>query len=239
MLVEAATASCRVREPRARNIKPDAPALIKWVLMGALCLASTARAENLSTATTRLPAGHFTTAEHSDEWKIKNALSAGPASITNHAAVMDWPKSGAHEGGRVLREGTNGWTCMPDTPGRPQHNPMCVDATTMKWMKATFAGERPNIDRIGLSYMLMGEARQGQNAPKAKDPSQVKEWFYIGPHVMIVLPDAAANALRDINQDLSSNEPYTTFLSSAPGATPILVIPVAKSGNRLVEVPAK
>jgi hypothetical protein len=120
---------------------------------------------------------------------------------------------------------------MPDTPGRPQHNPVCVDETTMKWMMATFAGEKPNIDRVGLSYMLMGEARQGLNAVKAMDPRQVKDWFYIGPHVMIVLPDSAKEALRGINQDLANNEPYTTRLSSAPGATPIWVIPVAKSGK--------
>jgi hypothetical protein len=38
-----------------------------------------------------LPPGTFTTSVHSDEWKIANALSAGPASITEHAAVIDWP----------------------------------------------------------------------------------------------------------------------------------------------------
>ena len=57
---------------------------------------------------------------------------------------------------------------------------------SMKWVMATLAGKKPDIDRVGLSYMLMGEARQGQGAPKAKDPRQVKEWFYIGPHVMLV-----------------------------------------------------
>ena len=51
--------------------------------------------------------------------------------------------------------------------------------------------------------MLMGEARQGQGASPAKDPAQVKEWFYVGPHVMIVLPDTAQDALRGINQDLA------------------------------------
>ena len=67
--------------------------------------------------------------------------------------------------GRVLRKGNNGWTCMPDVPGRPQHDPMCVDETMMQWLMATLAGKKPNIDRVGLSYMLMGEARQGQGAP--------------------------------------------------------------------------
>jgi len=165
--------------------------MIRGVVYGAISLAtisSIACAEDLATATTPLAPGTFTTSAHSDEWKIANALSAGPASITEHAAVMDWPanpKDGMSHG-RVLRQGTNGWTCMPDAPGRPQHDPMCVDETMMKWLTATLAGKKPDIDRVGLSYMLMGEARQGQGAPKAKDPRQVKEWFYIGPHVMLV-----------------------------------------------------
>jgi hypothetical protein len=76
--------------------------------------------------------------------------------------------------GRVLRQGNNGWTCMPDVPGRPQHNPMCVDETMMQWLNATRAGKKPNIDRVGLSYMLMGEARQGQGAAPAKDQHKSK-----------------------------------------------------------------
>jgi hypothetical protein len=128
---------------------------------------------------------------------------------------------------------------MPDIPGRPQHDPMCVDETMMKWLMATLAGKKPDIDRVGLSYMLMGEARQGQGATPAKDPSQVKEWFYVGPHIMVVLPDSAKDTLRGINQDLSNNQPYTTLLGSADVATPIWVIPVAKGGDSIKEVPAE
>ena len=130
--------------------------------------------EDLSSATALLPPGTFTTSAHSDAWKIANALSAGPASITDHATVIDWPanpKDGMSHG-RVLRQGINGWTCMPDVPGRPQHDPMCVDETMMKWLDATLAGKKPDIDRVGLSYMLMGEARQGQGATPAKDPGK-------------------------------------------------------------------
>lgn len=205
------------------------------VVMFVVGLCSIAYAEDLSSATAPLPPGTFTTAEHSDEWKIVNALSAGPASITDHATVTDWPADpkDPHSQGRVLRQGNNGWTCMPDVPGRPQHDPMCVDETMMKWVRATFAGEKPNIDRVGLSYMLMGEARQGQNAPHAKNPADVKQWFYIGPHIMIVLPDSDEPALQNINQDMSNDLPYTSLLSAAPGSTPIWVIPVAKSGARL------
>jgi hypothetical protein len=203
--------------------------------------AHAARAEDLSTATAPLPAGTFTTSAHSDEWKNANALSAAPATIAEHASVVDWPAN-PRDGmshGRVLRKGNNGWTCMPDVPGRPQHDPMCVDETMMQWLMATLAGKKPNIDRVGLAYMLMGEARQGQGAHPAKNPAQVKEWFYVGPHVMIVLPDTAQDALRGINQDLSNNLPYVSLLSSSADATPIWVVPVAKGGDRIKEEPRK
>ncbi len=148
--------------------------MIGGIVYGAIGLAmisSIACAEDLSAATAPLPLGTFTTSAHSDEWKIANALSAGPASITEHAAVMDWPanpKDGMSHT-RVLRQGTNGWTCMPDVSGRPQHDPMCVDETMMKWLMATLAGKKPDIDRVGLSYMLMGEARH-QSSQK-QEPS--------------------------------------------------------------------
>src|SRR3989441_2424325 len=147
-----------------------------YAAIGFAAISSIALAEDLSSATAPLPPGTFTTSAHSDEWKIANALSASPASITEHAAVIDWPanpKDGMSHG-RVLRQGTNGWTCMPDVPGRPQHDPMCADETMMKWLTATLAGKKPDIDRVGLSYMLLGEARQGQGATPAKDPGRSK-----------------------------------------------------------------
>jgi len=200
---------------------------------------SAARAEDLSTATAPLPSGTFTTSAHSDQWKIRNALSAAPATIAEHATVIDRPANPKDDmsHARVLRPGNNSWTCMPDVPGRPQHNPMCMDETMMQWYSATLAGKKPNIDRVGLSYMLMGEARQGQGATPSKDPSQVKQWFYIGPHIMMVLPDSAQEALRGMNQDLSNNLPYTTRLNSAADATSVWVVPVAKGGDRIKEEP--
>ncbi|WP_207005516.1 hypothetical protein [Trinickia mobilis] len=206
-----------------------------------VAISSIASAEDLSTATAPLPPGTFTTSAHSDEWKIRNALSAGPASLTDNAAVIDWSanlKDGMSHG-RVLRQGTNGWTCMPDIPGRPQHDPMCVDETTMKWLSAVFAGKKPDIDRVGLSYMLLGEVRQGQDATPAKDPSQVKEWFRIGPHVMVVLPDSDKDAFRGINQDMSINQPFIAGLGLHRSADVWWIIPVGKFGDRIGELPMK
>ncbi len=46
---------------------------------------------------------------------IANALSAGPPSVTEHATVKD-------SEGKVLRQGTNDWTCYP---GSSATGPMC------------------------------------------------------------------------------------------------------------------
>jgi hypothetical protein len=180
-----------------------------------------------------LPRGTLTSADHPDAWKIQNALAAAPAVIAEKATVRDWPadrESRDLMGGRVLRQGTNGWTCMPDAPGRPQHDPMCVDETMLKWMTAVFAGHEPHIDRVGLSYMLLGEARADPNDIHATKPPPGKDWSYVGPHVMVVLPDSCRGALQDVNRDVSNNEAYVTALESS---SPLWVIPVAKAGERL------
>ena len=44
----------------------------------ALAAGSSDDRKDLSSATAPLPPGTFTTSAHSDEWKIANALSAGP-----------------------------------------------------------------------------------------------------------------------------------------------------------------
>jgi hypothetical protein len=180
-----------------------------------------------------LPRGTFTSADHPDAWKIENALSAAPAVIAEKATVRDWPADPESKdlmGGRVLRQGTNGWTCLPDARGRPQHDPMCMDETMTKWMTAVFAGRDPQIDRVGLAYMLLGEARADPNDMNAKKPPPGKDWVYAGPHVMVVLPDSCRGALRDVNRDLTNNEAYVTALGTS---SPLWVIPVAKAGERV------
>ena len=209
---------------------------LKYITICTFVSSTHAFAEDLSSTTDPLPPGTFTSHQHSDEWLIKNALSAGPDWITDKATVTLMEMSGGgHMTERVLRQGSNGWTCMPDVPGRPQHDPMCGDETMMKWLKAVMAGEKPNIDRVGVSYMLLGEARQGQNVPGAKDPSKLKEWFYIGPHIMIVLPDSDMAALQGINQDLSQDGAYVTSINNSPSL--LWVIPVGKKGERIKSYP--
>jgi hypothetical protein len=208
------------------------------LLLGLSALATPARPEDPLPVSDPLPPGVFTSTQHSDDWKIKNALSAAPAVIAEKATVMDWPTDLKAEPfrGRILRQGSNGWTCMPDLPGKPQHDPMCGDETMTKWMIATLAGKKPNIDRVGLSYMLVGEAGADQNDISAKKPPKGKDWYHVGPMVMIVLPDADKPALQDINHDITKNEPYVTALRSS---SPLLVIPIAKAGERVVVQPSQ
>jgi hypothetical protein len=89
-----------------------------YATIGFAAISSMALAEDLSSATAPLPPGTFTTSAHSDEWKIANALSAGPKSITEHAAVAEWPAN-PQDGmprGRVLRQGTNGGHACQTSP---------------------------------------------------------------------------------------------------------------------------
>ena len=62
-----------------------------FAAIGFVAISSTALAEDLSSATAPLPPGTFTTSAHSDDWKIANALSAGPAakSWTSHDLVAE------------------------------------------------------------------------------------------------------------------------------------------------------
>jgi hypothetical protein len=71
-------------------------------------------------------------------------------------------------------------------------------------MMAIRAGEKPNIDRVGISYMLQGEAGTDVQDINAKTPPEGKDWYYVGPHVMLVLPDSDKDALKDVGQDTSS-----------------------------------
>jgi hypothetical protein len=181
-------------------------------------------------ALSRSSASPAPSSNETDVWKIKNALSAGPKFVTDHAAVMDWPSAPDKEM-RVLRKGSNGWTCMPGPPGTPRYSPMCNDQTMMKWMMEVMAGKTPDINRVGISYMLQGEAGSDVRDIRAKTPPPGKDWYYAGPHVMVALPFADKDALKDVGQDTSSGLPY---IRGPIATSPLLIIPVAKSDEKII-----
>jgi hypothetical protein len=95
-----------------------------------------------------------------DAEKIADALRAGPAFITKDATVLDWPSAPGGEY-RLLRRGSNEWTCLPAISGYPhdaidsafKREPGCYDPIFLRWMQDSFAGRTPHIDRIGIVHV--------------------------------------------------------------------------------------
>lgn len=117
---------------------------------------------------------------------IEAALSAAPPQVAETAEVRD------HDG-NVLREGSGRYTCFPPPEGIA--GPMCMDAPFLAWMGAWMKGEAPQTDRIGLAYMLAGDDPKGGASnidPAATAPTADNDWVVEGPHVMVIVPDAAA-----------------------------------------------
>lgn len=152
-----------------------------------------------------------------DAQKIADALRAGPPFITKNATLLDWPTAPGGEY-RVLRKGTNEWTCLPGIPGYPHDEPGCFDATFMQWIKESLAGREPHIDRIGIAYMYVGAWVANKSGSGAGDE------FHVGPHIMIVSPHEYQDELRTLSHDGSTGMPYVAHLPN--GTELYLVMPV-------------
>lgn len=114
---------------------------------------------------------------------VASAESAGPASIAKNASVVTVDANGAL---KTLRNGSNGWTCMPDSPATPGPDPMCMDANAMKWAAAWMGHKTPPENTVGVMYMLEGGTDASNTDPYAKQPTATNNWVKTGPHVMIV-----------------------------------------------------
>jgi len=160
-----------------------------------------------------LSAGAETEAE-----KIARSMRAAPPAVSQQATIIDFD-------GTVLRAGTNGWTCMPGLwPG--DDHPMCNDTVWMGWMKALGSKTEPQTNRIGISYMLAGDARVNNADPfdTQEDPDEL--WVQEGPHLMILVPDSSI--LADVPDDPSAGGPYVMWKN-----TPYvhIMVPTAATPN--------
>jgi len=150
--------------------------------------------------------------------KISNAISAAPGIISGQATIMDVDASGKFV---TLREGTNGWTCLPDNPGTPTNDPMCGDAQWLKWLQAYFTGQKPDITAPGIAYMLQGESGASNSDPSLMTPPSGQDWIVDGPHLMLLWHKPFDSTLFPTDHDTST--PYIMF-----GGTPyeMLMIPL-------------
>ena len=151
-----------------------------------------------------------------DAEKITDALRAGPAFITKNATVLDYPAASGGEY-RVLRKGSNEWTCLPASPAYSNDEPACFDPVFLQWFQDSLVGRTPRISRIGIAYMYGGawvKSARGE--------------FHVGPHLMIVGPHQ--DEFQGFNRDASNGMPYATHL---PNRTELfLVMPIRQWDER-------
>ena len=114
--------------------------------------------------------------------KIARAVRAGPIQITRDATVAEMD----HHGNlNILRQGTNGWICMPGDENRIGDPPMCVDQLGLQWFKDAHAGKpAPTNTAPGLCYMLCGATQHSNDTPFDRTSPAIP----IGPHWMVLWP---------------------------------------------------
>jgi hypothetical protein len=115
--------------------------------------------------------------------QIRLAMSGAPADIARGATIVEMNAKGEM---KELRKGTNGWTCMPDSPTTPGPDPMCFDANAGKWIAAMLNHKPPPEGVVGMMYMLEGGTDASNTDPYATAPTADNDWVKTGPHVMVV-----------------------------------------------------
>ena len=141
-------------------------------------------------------------ADHHEAALVKEALSAAPPELAKGAKVMDWE-------GNTLKEGDNGWTCMPTAPHLDGVAPMCNDAVWMEWADAYLNKKDYAGGKFGVSYMLAGDAGASNIDPYAEGPTDDNQWVVEGLHLMILVSDPAV--LEGMSTDPWNGGPYVMW----------------------------
>jgi hypothetical protein len=116
------------------------------------------------------------------EVRVARAMSAGPIDVAKSARIVD---TDAHGNTVVLREGNNGFTCMPGNPKVVGEPPMCVDAPSMQWFADAKAHKpKPTNTVPGITYMLAGATQRSDSDPHDMTSMPIE----VGPHWMIMWP---------------------------------------------------
>jgi hypothetical protein len=122
-------------------------------------------------------------ADTSEAQMVASAESAAPPAIAHDATIVAMGPDGKMT---VLRQGTNGFTCMPDNPASPGPDPMCGDANAMAWAEAWVGRKPPPEGKVGFMYMLATGSDASNTDPHAQGPAPGNHWIETGPHVMVV-----------------------------------------------------
>ena len=135
------------------------------------------------------------------------AMLAAPENVSGKATIMA-------ADGAILKEGTNGWVCMPGSPPNENVNPMCVDPAWQNWLQEYMKavnGEVYEYDSesasFGVSYMLVGDIAVDNNEPFNQNQSK-GVWVAERPHLMLLLP---ASMMKDLPTDPYAGGPYVMW----------------------------
>lgn len=143
-----------------------------------------------------------------DKAKIMSAMSAAPKAVAMNATVMDMGADGKM---RLLRKGSNGFTCVPDDPQTPGPDPMCADKNAMLFLDAMAKHQPPPQGKVGFMYMLAGGTDASNTDPFATKPTTTNHWIKTGPHVMVLGADAAFYAGYPHGPDPDTSAPYVMW----------------------------
>jgi len=134
--------------------------------------------------------------------QIARARAAAPTAVSADATIM--------VNGKVVVEGSNGWTCMPDTmPG--DGAAMCNDALWGEMMNAVGTKAAFKASGIGISYMLLGEppgSGVSNSTPYHPDRLNADDYVETGPHLMVIVPK---ELLEGITTDPTTGGPYVMW----------------------------
>jgi hypothetical protein len=143
-----------------------------------------------------------------DKQLIASAMSAAPAKVSKGATIVAMEADGKM---RTLREGKNGFTCMPDNPATPGPDPMCMDKNALEWAHAWIGHTAPAPGKVGFMYMLAGGTDASNTDPYAAKPDAKNHWIKTGPHVMIVGADQNFYDMYPKSADPDTKVPYVMW----------------------------
>ena len=172
------------------NLQQAKPTLL--FLVGFALLGATGLIKLPSVAAVRRSSG----ADDATQTKIARAMSAGPDDIARLARIIDTDSKGITV---VLRDGSNGFTCMPGNPDVIGDPPMCADAASLQWFADAKAHKpKPTSTVPGITYMLAGATQRSDSDPDDKTSPAI----HVGPHWMIMWPfDPKTTGLPTTHQD--------------------------------------
>ena len=151
---------------------------------------------------------HAAGAMPGDAKLIASAMRAAPVNVGKHASVVVMDEAGKM---RTLRQGSNGFTCMPDNPATPGPDPMCMDANAMEWVNAWTTHQTPTPGKVGFMYMLEGGTDASNTDPYATKPEAGNHWVKTGPHVMVVGADPGFYDAYPKKPDPDTTQPYVMW----------------------------